>query len=137
MTTKNDQPTDAKPADLTAALTAAAGGIAKTGSARVPGLGRFSVRATQGRKGVRRRVALNMEPELQTHAKVDTAPTDPMAAALFEALGEGKALRIVGLGSFEFTDHPTSRTVHPRTRQTVMVPAHRALTFSGATLKKP
>jgi nucleoid DNA-binding protein len=122
--------------NITETLSSAASQLAKNGSVRVPGIGKFSIRATQSRKGVRRRVVLKIEADLQARINTNTPPEAPDARALVEALGSGETLRIAGLGSFTIEDHAATTNVHPRTRKTMVVPAHRALEFSGATLKK-
>jgi len=123
-----------KPKDIAAAMSSIATKLADEGSARVRGLGKFSIRATQARKGVRRRVVLRAAPEFQ--AQLDAgAPQDGTAGALVDALNGGESLHVSGLGTFALTDQPATTDTHPRTRNTIVVPARRVLTFSGATLK--
>jgi len=124
-----------KPKDIAAAMSSIATKLADEGSARVPGLGKFSIRATQVRKGVRRRVVLRAAPEFQAQLDAGEAPQDGTAGALVDALNGGESLRVAGLGTFALTDQPATTNTHPRTRMTIVVPARRVLTFSGATLE--
>jgi len=126
---------DAAPVDLGLSLATAAEQLATKGRAAIAGVGRFSVRASRGRKGVRRRVVLRVDPSFQEALDRDGAPPGGTAQALLEALGDGKTLRIAGLGEFAVTHHDATSGVHPRTRMRIAIPARRTLTLNGATLK--